>query len=71
MDDDMRLSSEYLQGQEEVPEAVRKKQELRGELAAQLERLKADVARLETWARTEPPWGEPDTEAVGKLMLVF
>jgi septal ring factor EnvC (AmiA/AmiB activator) len=70
----MRLSPENPPEQEEISDDVRKQKEMKAELTAQLERLKTDVAQLETWTRrTEQPLGdpEPETEAVRSLVLVF
>jgi hypothetical protein len=66
------LSLENSQIQDDAPE-VRGKRTLRDDLAAQLERLKAEVAQLESWAqRAERPFDgpEPGADAVKNLMLV-
>lgn len=70
----VELSPEDNTSQDDTPEEVRQKQKQRDELAAQLERLKAEVAQLESWAqRTERPFDapEPDADAVRNLMLVL
>lgn len=59
--------------QDEVPDAVRKRQTLKDELSAQLQQLKHEVSQLEHWAqRSERPddFPEPDEEAISKLMYV-
>jgi hypothetical protein len=54
-----------------VPEAVRKKETMKSELEAQLDKLKADVAQLEKWAlQAKQGTGESQLgqDAVAKLM---
>ncbi|KAL1963273.1 hypothetical protein VTN77DRAFT_8496 [Rasamsonia byssochlamydoides] len=71
--DQVQLSSENNQSEDDMPEVVRKKQKLRDELAEQLERLKSEVAQLESWAqrteRLDDP--EPDVEAVRNLISLL
>ncbi|KKA22044.1 hypothetical protein T310_3934 [Rasamsonia emersonii CBS 393.64] len=70
----VELSPEDNKSQDDTPEEVRQKQKQRDELAAQLERLKAEVVQLESWAqRTERPFDgpEPDADAVRNLISLL